>query len=934
MGLPEGNPLRGRKREKLVNRHSERRVLDQLISAVRAGESRVIVLLGEPGVGKTALLDYVSERAAGCQIARVAGVESEMELAFSGLHQLCAPMLDQLPTLPPPQRGALGTAFGVSSGPPPDRFLIGLGVLALLSEAAGQRPLVCLIDDQQWLDAASAKVLGFVARRLAADAVGLVFAALVPGDDLAGLPQLPLGGLRDADAQTLLESALIGTLDSRAKELIIAESQGNPLALLELPRGLTSEQLAGGFGLPGTVPLTGRIEESFRRQVAALPPQSRRLLQLAAAEPTGSPFLVRRAAARLGIPAGSEEPAVEAGLVRFRTRVRFRHPLLRYAAYHSASGLERRAIHAALALVSDPAADPDRLAWHRAAAAAGPDEAVAAELEHSAARAQARGGLSAAAAFLERAALLTPEPVPRVTRAIAAAEAKHQAGAPEAAADLLATAEAGPLDELARARISLIRGRMAFSAGHSGDTPRLLLDAARRFEALDGRLARDTYLEALSAALLGHRAGPEGLLEVARAARGTGAAPPDAPAHDLLLDGMATLIADGYDAGVPAVRRAISMFRHGDLPVDEQLRWLFVATRCATGTWDDEGWRDLSTRQVEAARSAGALSLLPFALTQKIGLHMHSGEFTTAASLAREVAAIKEATATGIPDFGGMLLAAWQGRTREAIRLIDEVVGDMSERGRGFGASIGHYSAAALYNGTGQYDDAMARAQLASDLPEDSSYANLALVELIEAAALSGQRERAAAALERLAEQTRPAGTAWGLGVEARSRALLSAGDAAERLYLVAIDHLAAAPAGAELARAHLLYGEWLRREGRLDQARERLRIAQRMLDAIGMGGFADRARHELLAASGHPRARAASPAKPPAAGEALTEQEAQVASMARDGLSNPEIGTRLFISARTVQYHLAKVFTKLGISSRNELQRVLPAERDPVSAP
>jgi DNA-binding CsgD family transcriptional regulator len=781
---------------------------------------------------------------------------------------------------------------------------------------------VCIVDDEQWLDSASAQVLAFVARRLGAESVGLVFGARVPTGDLAGLPELVIGGLREDDARALLDSALTGPLDALVRDQIVAEAHGNPLALLELPRGWTAAELAGGFGLPGAVPLAGRIEESFRRQLGALPAQPRRLLQLAAAEPTGDPVLVWRAAGRLGICAEAAGPAVEAGLAEFGVRVRFRHPLVRSAAYRSAPADDLREIHAALAEVTDPASDPDRLTWHRAAATAAPDEGVATELERSAGRAQARGGLSAAAAFLERAMLLTPDPGRRADRAIAAAEAKHQAGAPDVAAELLVMAEAGPLEELARARISLLRGQMAFSAGNSSDTPRLLMDAARRFEALDTRLARETYLEALSAALLGHRTSQIGTLEIARAARGATAAPPsDSRAPDLLLEGMATLITDGYETGVPAVQRALSVFRDGDLPIGEQLRWLFVATRCAIDIWDDESWRDLAIRQVELARAVGALSLLPFAITQRVGMHLHAGEFATVAQLVDEFSVLKEATATGLPDFGTMILAAWQGRSREAFRLIDEFITDMSERGQGYGVSLPHYTASVLYNGLGRYADAMASAELASEQRDDLAFANLALAELIEAAVRGGQPERAAAAMGRLTELTLPSGTAWGLGVAARSRALLSEGDEAERLYREAIGHLSSAPARTELARAHLLYGEWLRRRRRRVEAREHLRIARDMLEAIGMDAFAERAGRELRATGETARKRTAATARD----EELTGQEAQIARLAREGLSNPEIGTRLFISARTVQYHLRNIFAKLGIASRSQLSHVLP---------
>jgi DNA-binding CsgD family transcriptional regulator len=905
----------------LTDRHAECAVLGRLVAAVRAGESRALVVHGEPGVGKTALLEYLAGQASGCRVAHAGGVQSEMELAFAVLHQLCAPMLDRLERLPAPQRDALRTAFGLSAGPAPDRFLIGLAALGLLSEMAGDRPLVCIVDDEQWLDSASAQVLAFVARRLGAESVGLVFGARVPTGDLAGLPELVMGGLREDDARALLDSALTGPLDARVRDQIVAEARGNPLALLELPRGWTAAELAGGFGLPGAIPLAGRIEESFRRQLGALPAQPRRLLQLAAAEPTGDPVLVWRAAGRLGVGAEAAGPAVEAGLAEFGVRVRFRHPLVRSAAYRSAPADDLREIHAALAEVTDPASDPDRLAWHRAAATAALDEGVAAELERSAGRAQARGGLSAAAAFLERAMLLTPDPGRRAVRAIAAAEAKHQAGAPDVAAELLVMAEAGPLEELARARISLLRGQMAFSAGNSSDTPRLLIDAARRFEALDARLARETYLEALSAALLGHRTSQIGTLEIARAARGATAAPPsESRAPDLLLEGMATLITDGYETGVPAVQRALSVFRDGDLPIGEQLRWLFVATRCAIDIWDDESWRDLAIRQVELARAVGALSLLPFAITQRFGMHVHAGEFATVAQLVDEFSVLKEATATGLPDFGTMILAAWQGRSREAFRLIDEFVTDMSERGQGYGVSLPHYTASVLYNGLGRYADAMASAELASEQRDDLAFANLALAELIEAAVRSGQPERAAAAMGRLTELTLPSGTAWGLGVAARSRALLSEGDEAERLYREAIGHLSSAPARTELARAHLLYGEWLRRQRRRREAREHLRTAHDMLEAMGMDAFAERAGRELRATGETARKRTAA-----ARDEELTGQEAQIARLAREGLSNPEIGSRLFISARTVQYHLAKVFAKLGIASRSQLSHVLP---------
>jgi AAA ATPase domain len=485
--------LRGRRRE--------REVLDELLAAVRSGQSRALVVLGEPGVGKTALMQYALESVSAYRVARAVGVESEMELAFAALHQLCAPMLDRLERLPGPQREALATAFGLSSGDAPDRFLVGLAALGLLSEVAHEQPLLCFVDDAQWLDRASAQTLAFVARRLYAESVGVVFATREPSEELRGLPELHVQGLRNGEARELLASAVHGPLDERVRDRIVAETRGNPLALLELPRGLSQAELAGGFGLPDAPALSGRIEESFQRQLAELEPSTQLLLLVAAAEPLGDPMLVWRAAEQLGIAPDVAPPAAAAGLAEFGGRVRFRHPLVRSAVYRAASPTERKSVHAALAEATDPKVDPDRRAWHRAQAATGPDEDVAADLERSAERAQRRGGLAAAAAFLERATLLTSEPTRRSERALAAAQAMHQAGGPDAALRLLAMAEAGPLDELQRARADVLRAQIAFATSRGGDAPPLLLKAARRLEPLDARRARDTHLDALSAAL-------------------------------------------------------------------------------------------------------------------------------------------------------------------------------------------------------------------------------------------------------------------------------------------------------------------------------------------------------------------------------------------------------------------------------------------------
>jgi DNA-binding CsgD family transcriptional regulator len=913
----------------LTGRRSECGVLDRLVDAVRAGESRALVVVGEPGVGKTALLDYLAGQASGCRVVRATGIQSEMELAFAALHQLCAPMLDRLERLPVPQRDALRTAFGISAGPAPDRFLVGLAVLSLLSEVAEERPLVCLVDDEQWLDRVSAPVLAFVARRLAAESVGLVFAARVPGDELAGLPELVVEGLREAEARTLLDSALTGPLDARVRDQIVAEASGNPLALLELVRGLTPADLAGGFGLPGAVPLSGRIEESFRRRVDALPAQARRLLLVAAADPTGEPALVWRAAGLLGIGAEAATSAAEAGLLDFGAAVRFRHPLVRSVTYRSASLQERQDVHRALAEVTDPQIDPDRRAWHRAQASPGPDEDVAGELERSAGRAQARGGLAAAAAFLERAAMLTPEPGRRAHRLLAAASAKRDAGALDASLGLLVAVEAGPPDPLRTAEVEHLRGQIAYDQGRGSAAARLLLSAARHLEPLNAGLARETHLEALGAAIwVGDLGSPGGLLEAAQAARAAPPGPEPPRTVDVLLDAFAMRFTEGYAAAAPLLTRALELVLDLNADTAEVGGWLWLAGPGAGGmvaleVWNDASWHSLAARQPQVARDTGALVQLQFALDFLARAHIIAGELSTAARLIEEDRLIAEATGNPPVAYTAMTLAAWRGQEAQAAELIDATVQKATARGLGRPLNFAAYASSVLYNGLGRHEAARDAAWRAFER-DPLGYGPFLVPELAEAASRTGDVALVTAALKWLSERTRVTPTEWALGIEARVRALLS-GDAAESLYRESIARLGRTRVRAELARSHLLYGEWLRRERRRGDAREQLRTAHDMLDAMGMEAFAERARRELMATGETARKRTVE-----TSGE-LTAQEAQIARLARDGLSNPEIGARLYISARTVQYHLSKVFTKLAISSRSQLDRVLP--RDPAAA-
>jgi DNA-binding CsgD family transcriptional regulator len=912
----------------LLGRTSERDLIDQLLADLHQGQSCVLVVCGDAGIGKTALLRYAASEASGFRVVRIGGVEAEMELPFAGVHQLCAPFASRLTALPEHQRTALAVALGLTSGDPPDRFLVALAVLSLLSAIAEDRPLLCLVDDAQWLDGPSNQVLGFVARRLLSESVAIVFAIREPSSrrEFEGLPLLRLGGLEEDDARALLASALPGRLDDRVRDRIVAETRGNPLALLELPRSMSAAELAGGFELPTARDLPAHIENHYLRRARALPEATQRLLLLAAADPAGDATLLWRAAPRLGLGMSTLDPAEEAELLEIGERVRFRHPLVRSAVYRAGSLAERRRVHGALAEVSDPELDLDRRAWHRALAAAGPDEDVAAELERLAGSAQTRGGIAAAAAFLERAAALSPDPSRGAPRALAAAQAKHQAGAPEAALALLASARAGLPDPLQRAQAELLRAQITFTSSRGRAAPSLLLTAARQFEALDVTLARETYLEALMAAQFAGRLAGGAVREVADAAR---AAPPSPSprAPDLLLDGLALMITEGHSAAAPVLKSALDGFRGGDPAANGGARWLWLAEEAAIEVWDHETWQELAERELLLVRDAGALTMLPLALSGFIVAQIFAGELAAAASLIDEVAIVAEATGSQLAPYGALILAAWRGREAELSAVIDATLEKMVLRGEGIGVSCTQWASALLHNGLGQYETALAAAGQVIEPPRrlDTNF-NWALPELVEAAARTGHAELAHDAVHQLSEMTRAAGTDWALGLEARSRALLEEGDAAERMYRDAIERLGRTRVRGEHARAHLLYGEWLRREGRRFEAREQLRTAHRMFTEMGMEAFDERARRELMATGDKVRKRTVDTR------DDLTAQERQIAQLARDGLSNPEIGARLFLSPRTVEWHLRKVFSKLGIHSRRELVNTLPvSDSEPV---
>jgi DNA-binding CsgD family transcriptional regulator len=895
----------------LVGRDAELEKLGELLAAVAAVGSSALVIRGEPGVGKSALLEQLIASADGFQVVRAEGVEGEVDLPYAGLQQLCRSMTDAIGGLPQPQSDALRVAFGLSSGEAPHRYLVGLATLGLMSEVAAAQPILCLVDDAQWLDPETTRALAFVARRLGADSVGLVFASREIVEELDGVPELQLRGLGAADSRALLDSVLIGHLDDSVRERLLAETHGNPLALLELPRAMTSAEGATGVVRQSHDSLSARIEDSFRRQLEQLPDDTRQLLLLAAAEPLGDPLLLVRAAARLGLSVESADSAEEAGLFQIRERCSFRQPLVRSAVYGAATPGARRLAHGALAEATDPTLDPDRRAWHRAQATPAPDEEVATELERTAARAKARGGLAAAGAFLERAAMLTPDAGKRAERALAAGEVLYEAGAFDAVENLLRTFDGVQLDELQAARAERLHAQVSLSLGSDATEAILrLLGAGERLTHLDSRLANAALLEALRWAFFDPD--PDVLSAVADVLNRSPASESGAIV-ELILRGWAQMLEQGYPAGTDLLREAIFALRGKPQLEESDLPLVHFGEGVARSTWDVDSWETLTRRGVQLARDAGALSMLPKVLGSWADVKVALGDFPAAAIALAEADAIADATRMS-HDWDTAWVDAWQFEAPEALRRIDR-----HERTDALGGGYFlDYARALVYNAAGQYEPALEAAQRSCDRHPVGTFTG-ALVELVEAAARCGQRERAGIAFEQLADRARLASTEWALGLEVRSAAHLS-GDpvVAEPLYLEAIERLGRARTRPDLARAHLVYGEWLRRENRRLDAREQLRLAHDMFSEMGIPGFAERARREL-AASGETARKRTDDTR----GD-LTAQESQIAQLASEGLTNPEIGAKLFLSPRTIEWHLRRVYPKLGITSRKELSSVL----------
>src|SRR6266851_6752345 len=911
----------------LLDRQKETAAIDRVLNAVRGGFSGTLVLRGGPGVGKTALLEYAIGSACDLRICRVVGVESEINLAFAALHQLLVPFLLLLDLLPPPQRHALRVAFGLEAGPPPDRFVVGLAVLTVLSRAAEEQPLVCVIDDAQWLDIESAHALGFVARRLYADRAGIIAAVGEPAaqEVFEQLPVISVGGLPDAEARELLRSVVGETLDPQVVSRILSDTQNNPLALVELGAEFTAGQLAGTASRPEPLPLSRRLRERFLRQVRGLPADTQTFVLLAAADAAGERGLLWSAAAQAGIDAdAAAAAAVSGGVLEVSgSSVRFRHPLIRSAVYHGVLNGDRRRAHAALSDASDSGVDEERRAWHRAAAAIAPDEDLASELQRAAERAGARGGYAARAALLRSSADLTPDDVRRAEREVALAEAELMAGNPAGARDLVDGAMPRLTDKVTRGSAKRLNGAIRFAQGNASEAAAILADASAMLAHDDRAAARDTLLEALEAAIWAGPVETRKIASLAQALPRVAGSPPSI--SDLLLEGYSARFALGYREAAGPLRAAVAALRADDLDPAVGLRWFGLGAAAAGSLWDEQAVLDLSDRWVRTARALGALTVLPFALAFLAISDWLAGRFDDAsARLAemRELLAVGRGPGMlGIDSRSNGLLLAYRGRLTEARASGVAQIHESTARGQRGPADIGKYIVAVADMCAGDYDAAISGALPV--IEDDPAFtAEAALPEMIEAAIRAGRRELAAMVFKTLSERTLAAGTPWALGLRARCEALLDEGEHAEDAYLEAISQLRQCRAMVDLARTHLLYGQWLRRAKRRQDARHELRTAHDMFAAMGADGFAERAATELRATGERARART------PETTFDLTPQEARVAGLAAEGVTNNQIAAQLFVSPRTVEYHLGKIFRKLGLSSRAQLARSLSVSR------
>jgi DNA-binding CsgD family transcriptional regulator len=896
-------------RRSLVGRAAETGALNALVSRLREGGG-CLGLVGAAGVGKTALLDDLAARPHGCRVVRVPGVASEAGLGLAVVHRLCVSLAENLPDVPGPANDSV-VRF-LKSGRPDDA--LDTAVIALLRAATRDEPILLLVDDADHVDPHSAALLASVAERLAQMPVVLLFACRVASAPWDRVTVLDVGPLPDSDMLAILEHTLPAAVERRFTTRLVAESRGVPEQLLQVARLMNPAAMADGYRTVGAPLPEPGLSPAEIATIDSLPEPALLFLRLASAEPLGDPELLRDAADRLRIETPARTTLQTSGLVDVGDRVLFVRPLLRATVYRTTSAAERLRVHAALASVTDPAAEPDLFAWHLALSRDSPDEKTAALLEQAADRGVSRNDIPAAAALLERAVLLTAGVDRRAVRAVTVAEILFQLGEIEKAAGYLAVAEAGPLTGVHRMKAVLLNGHLLFAAGLRDAGLRRLVDAAAQTPRDDHGSARELYLDSLFGALyVGRRTGPNGLLDIARSARSVALDPPPMRAQDLLLAGAVGLIDNDHDAGVPAAREAIRAFRDGAVSDADQMRWGFLANLAAYSVWDDEGWRALSVRQVWIARRASSRFVLPFAIIQRIAVHLHAGELRPAEDLLDELTDLGGPFAAHILRYATATVAAHRGDdgALDAVRVHVDSCESVSH---GTEPTLARHHAATLLNASGRYTDALSQASRAVENPSEMGFSGAPLAELVEAAVRCGRREQAVDAQARLRCSIRPSRTPWGLGVEARCAALLATDDEAEYLYRDAIGHLEASSARVELARAHLVYGEWLRRSGSRAAAERELTTAQEMFTAMGTQAFARRASAELVSV-----ARAVRPES-----SELTAREGQVARLAADGLADNEIARRLFISPRTVQHHLGRAFDKLGVRSRGALRGVL----------
>ncbi|MET7479346.1 AAA family ATPase [Streptomyces sp. NPDC005648] len=905
----------------MIGRHTEREAIGRLLDAVREGLGGALVLTGEPGIGKTRLLEYAAARAAELRVVRLTAVEQETGLGFGALHRLLRPFLNRTDRLPGPQRAALDAALGLLSGPPADRHLVGLATLTLLSEAAADEPLLFLVDDAQWLDRESAEALAFTARRLHADSLGLIIAVrdgLGDNGVFDALDARSVTGLPTAQATSLL-CAGPRRVDAAVAERIVAGTGGNPLALLELVAALAPEQLSGIAPLPDPLPVGRLLEGHFRSLVRALPPETATLLLLLAAAPSDDMGTMWRAAGRLGLSARAVRPAVTAGVLDRDTPTAFRHPLIRSTVYAAAEPGERRRVHAALAAVCDPVRDADRRAWHRAEAAEGLDEGVADDLEAASERARSRGGHSQQALFLSRAAEFTGAPDKRAERLLDAAQAHLMSGdasAAQTALDLAAADVHGPVMRTRELRTWATAQMFQLAVA---DVPAMLMAAVARLGTQDPRLTWELLCEALNAAVVAHDTmRGMSLTEVAAAVVAARHDPDSAGRYrDLLMEGLARRAAEGYEHGAPVLRTALDGLRGGGGIGDAHSPFAVMLCTACNDLWDVRAGRELTARLAVTDRDTGALYALGMTLLGEAGYALWDGRFTEAEVHYAEFDDIAAATAfPGAGDINRLQLLALTGREAE-LRAAVRRAAELRSMGHGVLQLMAQHALALFELGRGRYRQALKHARTVFE--EDSPVGgNLVLPLLIEAGVRAGDRDAVTRGLSRLEERAPLAGTPWALGTLALGRALTADGDEAGKFYQESIDLLGQAPLALEVARTRLLFGEWLRRRKRRSDARKQLRAACESFDTFGAVPYAERARTELLATGETARRRTEETRSD------LTPRERQVASMAVSGLTNGEIATRLFVTASTVEFHLNKVFRKLGITSRRQIPRAI----------